>query len=655
MPYTAPTPTGKSVHDLHYKLIRDWEPRLKLDQEFQDLVHQRNVIETLDELDKKPNMRPIQLHAGRAGGIIEHANGLLMVMPDFHVEPISLNTEDAREAEQVERVLAAVFQQQILANDFWTNVGRDLLIYARAFIKALPLPAVWTVQAGYPVRGEKEKGAVYLERIREWKETEGKFPFVIQHVPALNILPLLDSNDNVMATIEEKQVTVKILLDDMSSPEVEELVRRGSLRWWDQVTIVEYMDDTFIGYFLVDTSPYDRTVSDQPAPVRVKSYIKLRAWRHNLGRHPVIMVPGIRTEMHDLKNRFKSFLSDAKESLEMYDFLLSRMATMVWAHYLPSYKWKLADTTAAFAGRDRPILDVQLGGVTVVYGDEELESMPVPQGLPDASLLLQQTDDMIQRHTLEDVLFGRVSGNAPAFQVNLRIQVAKSKLIPLALHMATGITNVMDLFFRGVEQLGEAVIVNGEKITVKMAKRHRGRVAAQIEPKSPVDRNQEIGAANMALQFGLPWDWIVEHILDIEDPATLRLQKDILEIEQLPAIKERLMQDVLEQLEALIEEEETEDLNNVDMSGMPPGMAEALQQFISGGGLQQPGVPPPPLGLGLPGAEQAPGLGRGPYPTGAAPQSIQGGRGLMTPKAQPKPPSPQVGTTAPVLPGGPGP
>lgn len=652
MPYNPPAPTGRSVHDLHYKLIRDWDERLHLDQEFQDLVHQRNRIENLDELDRRPNMRPIQLHAGRAGGIIEHANGLLMVLPEFNVEPLSLNTEDARSAEQVERFTAAVFQQQLLANDFWTNVGRDVLIYARAFIKALPLPSVWTIQAGYPVRDVKQSATEYLKVVREWKETEGKFPFVIQHVPALSILPLLDTSDNMIASIEEKQVTVRLLVDDMDSPEVQELVRRGSLKWWDQVTVVEYMDDTYIGYFLVDTTPYDRSVQDVPAPMRVKSYIKLRAWKHGLGRHPIVMIPGIKTEMADLKNHFKSFLSDAKESLEMYDFLLSRMATMVWAYYLPSYKWQLADTTAAFAGRDRPILDVNLGGVTVIYQDEELDAMPVPQGLPDASILLQETDDMIQRHTLEDVLFGRVSGNAPAFQVNLRIQVAKSKLIPLALHMATGLTNVMDLLFRGVEQLGEAVVVNGEKITVKMARQHRGRITAQIEPKSPQDRNADIGAANMALQFGLPWDWIVEHILSIPDPATLRLQKDILEIEQLPAIKERLMQDVLAQLEALIEEDETENLAGVDMSELPPGFAEAVQQFIGGGGMIQPGVPLPPLSRAE--SAQAPGLGRGPFPPGGAPQSIQGGRGLMTERAQPSPPSPQVGTTGPAIPGGPG-
>ncbi|KKK64410.1 hypothetical protein LCGC14_2984490, partial [marine sediment metagenome] len=39
-------------------------------------------------------------NSGRAGGIIEHAGGLLMARPSFHAEPPTQNTEDARTAEQ---------------------------------------------------------------------------------------------------------------------------------------------------------------------------------------------------------------------------------------------------------------------------------------------------------------------------------------------------------------------------------------------------------------------------------------------------------------------------------------------------------------------------------------------------------------------------
>lgn len=646
MPLSIPKPTGKSVRDLHAKLEREWRPRFRLDEEFRDLVHQRNKIEVLEESDDL-NMEPMEVHSGRAGGIIEHAGGLLMARPVFHAEPPTLNTIDERTAEQVERAASNVFEQELISNNFWPAVGRDILIYGRAFIKSMLAMSLWTAEAGYPVRDSKESDKAYIKRVRDWKETEGKFPFVIQHVPALAVLPMLDNGDNVLATIEVKYATAKVLADDFGSETVKELLSRRVVKWYDELPIIEYIDTEWVSYLLAGTEIRDRSIEEDIASEtlhkRTKSYTPLRTWKHNLGKHPVVMIPGIRTELSDYKSHFKGFLSDAKDALHTYDFLLSRLATMVNAYYLPSYEWKLGATSAQFAGRDRPVLRVNLGGVTVTYADENLDVLAIPQGLPDATMLLAQADDIIQRHTLEDVLFGRVQGAAPAYQVNLRINVAKSKLSPLAQNMAIGVTDVMELFLRSIIQLREAVIIGGEKITVKMAKQYLGRLSTSIDPKSPVDRSQDIGTANLALQFGLPWDWIVENILDIEDPATLRLMKDIQELEELPPVKERLMQDALEQLEALIEEDELEDLANINVAGLPGEFADAARQLLEGGGeAGQTGAPPAP---GLENAPAPPGLGRGEggtFPPGSHPSSIEP-RGRGTPNTQPQPATVSVG------------
>ena len=648
MSFRLPKPTGSGVRDLHTRLIKDWSARIKLDEEFRDLVHQQNRVELLPDSDDR-NMIPVEVHSGRAGGIIDHGNGLLMALPTFHADPPSLITEDAREAEQVEKLVAALFQQQLLANDFWPSVGRDILIYARAFIKAMPLPSIWTIQEGYPVRGQKENASTYLERIRKWKESEGKFPFVIQHVPALSILPLLDHNDNVLATIEEKWVTAKVLAEDLGSKDVQELLERRALNWYDELLVIEYTDACYVAYLLASTDVRDRS-SAELIHSSSRAYKLLRTWEHNMGKCPVVMVPGIITELSDYERHFKSFLADAKDALEKYDFLLSRMASMVCAYYLPSYEWKIGGTTAQFEGRELPTKEIILGGVTITLRDEELSVMQIPTNLPPADQLIVYLDDIIQRHTLEDVLFGRVAGSAPAFQVNLRINVAKSKLTPLAQHMAQGLTNVIDLFLRGVEVVGEAIVIGGEKITLSMAKRYRNRVTVSITPKSPVDRNQDIGAANMALQFGLPWDWIAENILEIEDPATLRLQKDILEIEQLPPVKEKLMTDALNQLEALINEDEFTDTDSIDLAQLPPEFANALQGIL--GGPTSPEASIQELIEGLAESPEGGGLGRGPYPEGGAPQTIQGGRGPYTPKTQPQPGAAEVGTEGLGVPGG---
>src|SRR5207249_4423021 len=149
---------------------------------------------------------------------------------------------------------------------FWPSVGRDLLIYARAFIKAMPLPSVWTVQEGYPVRGPKQTAAQYLEKIRRWKESEGKFPFVIQHIPALDILPLLDPTDNVLASIEEKIVPAKLLADEGNAKIIQDLIARRTLAWYDEVSVIEYIDQEHVAYFLVDTQPRNETMSITPSP-----------------------------------------------------------------------------------------------------------------------------------------------------------------------------------------------------------------------------------------------------------------------------------------------------------------------------------------------------------------------------------------------------
>ena len=640
MPLNIPRPTGRGIRDLHAKLINDWDESLDKDYKMRDLIFQKNKVELLPESDDR-NMKMIEVHSGRAGAVIDHGTGLMMAMPDFHGDPISLNTADSREAEQAERVAAAVFEKQLLANDFWNLVGRDVLSYSRAFIKALPLESVWTVQEGYPVRKAKESGKKYLKRVREFKSSDGKFPFIIQQIPALSILAHLDGSNNVLVTIEEKLVTAQVLAEDMESAEVQEALDRKNLKWYDELIVVEYIDTKYIGYFLTGLTPVDKTRDDQRPHERAKTYKKLRVWEHGLGKHPVVMIPGIITGIEAYEDRFKSFLADAKDALQLYDFLLSRLASMVYAYYLPSYVWEIPVNTAQFKGRARPMMKVNLGGVTVKFRDEILSVLEVPQGLPDATMLLQQVDDVIQRHTLEDVLFGRVEGSAPAFQVNLRINVAKSKLTPLVQHMAQGLTRVIELFFRGVEQIGEAVIIDGEKITVSMAKKYRNRMAVQIEPKSPIDRNQDLGAAAMALDFGLPWDWVAENILDIEDPATLRLQKDIQEIEKLPAVQEKLMQDALEQLEVLIEDEDMMDLGDVDLDALPPEVAAAIQQLTGGEGGPEVEIP----GLeGLLGGEEEGNIA--PFkdaPQGGASQTINP-RGVGVPNDQPQPGAVEAGT-----------
>jgi hypothetical protein len=180
----------------------------------------------------------------------------------------------------------------------------------------------------------------------------------------------------------------------------------------------------------------------------------------------------------------------------------------------------------------------------------------------------------------------------------------------------------MELCTRGVERLGESVSVGGEELTVAMAKAARDRIGVAIEPKSVSDQNADLSLFNMAITAGLPFDWAAEKLLHEESPATLRIMKKIEEVEATPELQQLLVQDIIEDFMSAVEQDELEEVNPED-----PSIPAGLQEAASG---------PGPGGMT--------GMGNGPFPEGAATQTLQGGRGLTTPKEQPEPGAAGAGT-----------
>jgi hypothetical protein len=437
------------------------------------------------------------------------------------------------------------------------------------------------------------------------------------------VLLKLDSNDNVLASLETKTITAGLVADALDSGEVQEMLSSKRLNWYDQLEVLQYIDDMYVCYYLVSKYPIR---PNMPREYRQsQGYHRLKYWAHGLGKCPVVFVPGVKTDEIEYEHRFKPFLADAEEDLLIYDFLMSRLATMVKAFYFPSFKWQLNAKADAMVGQDRPEESINIGGTTTYYSDEEIEVVGMPGNLPDATLLQEQLDNLIQMTTLEDVLFGRAQGSTAGFTLRQRINVAKNKLVPQVKNMALGLTEVYDLVTRVVEGLGEEVIIDGEGITPKMAVAARGRINVSVDPRLPGEEGIDLQKAAMATDLRLPESWIWETILGIDDPATLALLRDVQELEELPEVKERLLREALEMLQVRIEDEETMAILDVlDKFGdqLDPEVVAALQALATGqtAGEAQGAPPPPPPG----------GLGRGPFPEGASNQAVGGGRGLGT-------------------------
>jgi hypothetical protein len=592
-----------------------------------NLVNRKNKVELLPEtLDL--NVEPVELHTGRAGSLLDHAQTFVGALPSVGVEPPDLTTEAKRESEQTERSFKSLFHKQLVATGFWKNAGRGSLLTGRTVFTAMPLPSAWTTVEGFPVRQKGERGKAYLDRIRAWKTDEGDTPIILQAVPADRILLKLDSNDKPLASLETKVLSAGLIAEALGSGEVRELIESKRIQWYDQLEVLQYVDDVYVCYYLISTNPIR---PDRPKDYHMpQGYRRLASWPHGLGKIPVVFVPGVKTDEQEYELRFKPFLADAEEDLAIYDFLMSRLATMVKAFYFPSFKWKLARPSNEMIGQDRPDEEMAIGGTTTYYQDEDIETVQMPGNLPDATLLQQELDKLIQQTTLEDVLFGRVQGGSAGFAIRLRINVAKNALVPHVTHLAVGLTETFDLVTRIIEGLGEEVIIDGEAITPKMAIAARGRISVSVDPRLPGEEGIDLQKAAMATDLRLPESWIWETILNIQDPATLALLRDVQELEELPEVKERLLKEALELLQVRIEDEETMAILDVlDKFGdqLDPEVVAALQALVTGQTAGEQGAgppPPPPEGLGD---------GRGPSPAGASPQAVGGGRGLGTPNS----------------------
>ncbi|KKL25542.1 hypothetical protein LCGC14_2404240, partial [marine sediment metagenome] len=377
-------PSGTEAHRLEIELTKTWAKAFARDQRMRDLQNRTQKIELLPETNDLL-VEPVEYHTGRSGALLDHAQSFVTSLPSLTITPLEQTTEERRETEQTERAFKALFHKQLVANGFWSKTGRSMLLTGRAVLICLPLPSVWTTQEGFPVRAKGQRAQSYIDAINKWKNETGEEPIILQSIPSDRILLKLDSNDKPLAALEVKQVNAGLVAEALGSAEVQELLDQHSLQWYDQLEVLQYIDDIYVCYYLISTRPIR---PETPRDINLsRPYDRLKVWKHGLGKMPVVFVPGVTTDEQEYEFRFKPFLADAEESLRMYDFVMSRLATMVTAFYFPSFEWKVDRPASEFQGEDLPDEHVNIGGTTVTYRNEELRPIALPSNLPDASLL----------------------------------------------------------------------------------------------------------------------------------------------------------------------------------------------------------------------------------------------------------------------------
>ena len=108
MPTIRRPPTGAEAKRLQIELQKTWAPAFSRDKRMRDLINRRNKVELLPEtLDL--NVEPVELHTGRAGSLIDHAQTFVTSIPSVAIEPVDLTTEARRKTEQTERAFKSLF------------------------------------------------------------------------------------------------------------------------------------------------------------------------------------------------------------------------------------------------------------------------------------------------------------------------------------------------------------------------------------------------------------------------------------------------------------------------------------------------------------------------------------------------------------------
>ena len=122
MPSIRKPPTGADVRRLSEELTSLWGGAFSRDQRARDVASLKNRVELLPNRDDL-NIKPVELHSGRYGSLIDHAVTFVGTLPGVSVEPLDQTTDARRDSEQIERGFKSLFHQQLVANGFWNNLG----------------------------------------------------------------------------------------------------------------------------------------------------------------------------------------------------------------------------------------------------------------------------------------------------------------------------------------------------------------------------------------------------------------------------------------------------------------------------------------------------------------------------------------------------
>lgn len=591
----SPELTLDDLEKLYSQLLEANEKRIRVDRELDDLFFNEHKVEVVES--PVFGVEPEVLRLGRVPASITMVKGLFDEYPTYSLLPLGTGIKALAQTERVERFLNAVPKQaeRESREDTYGLTLEEVLRFGRSFEVVLRADAhSWPE---YPQRGNYGPDSAYNKATEEYKRIQ-RLPISIRHIPiapatdGISAFPLLAGGD-LYKFVSVHKITVGEALQRFGKegqgrkPEglssvMKALGEEENFKITSELKLLTYYDDERCVYAIMD-GPFKAIV---------------RQWEHKQEEQPVVLFEGLTTSDPSPERRWKAIYQDAREVIVHEDRLASRQATNVRINYYKSYV-ALADDNSPEGGPEH--IEFKPSQITLLRGVKQFGPVQTDTASQEAQLLEGKLERMLERHLLPSVLMGAQGAtDEPAWGTNLRIRQAENRFKEIGRHMASGRVIVAQNILRAVMAIGERVYAVDENdqewsITPEEAKRYINRIRVKIEPKTLVDRNADVQAAQGLDGLKVPKRQIFEDVLGYEQPGELMIERVLEDMQFDP--ESPLYQDTVEWIlrrADLIEEKEnaaTDDEVLNAVAGVGPGAAGALMETIGMGGGGEPALP----------------------------------------------------------------
>lgn len=598
MPNAPDIVTLDGIRLLFEQLRDSSEKRAELDKRLDDLFFNAHAVEVVES--PVMGVVPEVLRMGRVPASVNMIEGLFDVYPIYTALPFGTGVPAKTLADRVEKFLNAVVKQaeRERREDTYGLNRQDTLRFGRSFTVFYLATNYWS---GYPKRNRgksRQSDTAYNKETEEFK-IGAPLPFVIRHIPIgptedrISAYPLLAAGEMLRFIWVHKMEVAEIIhrfgyegqgrRPDTLEPLRSALKDPAIVKLTDQLTVLEYFDSKRVAYVMMDA----------------KFEGILREWKHDLVDVPVVMTEGIITGDPSPERRWKAIYHDAQDVVLHEDRLASRQATNIRINYYKSF-FALEEETSQ-EGASGEIIEFEPGKLTLLHGVKEFGAVDTETAMQEAQLLEAKLERMLESHLLPSVLMGvQGGGDEPAWGTNLRIRQAEKRFRTIGNHLAMGRVDLAKLILRGVMAIGERVYAIDDEdlewsITPDEAKRFLNRIRVKIEPKTIVDRNADVSAAEGMERLKVPRRVYYEDTLGYEQPTDLmreRILEDLQFDPQSPLYAETV-EGILRQAGLLDEKEnaatDEEMMSAISGGEIDPAAAAALLASVGGNGAG--GVP----------------------------------------------------------------